>query len=57
MFETFKKESKDIKNKINKLLSRDVEYVELQAKVKELEKRIKSLEKENRELIKKRGMA
>ena len=47
----------DIKEKIDKLVKRDVEYIELKNKLVELERKIKSLEKENKELIKKQGMA
>jgi len=46
-----------LKEKIDKMVKRDVEYMQMKEKVESLERKIKSLEKENLELIKKKDIS
>lgn len=47
----------ELKEKIDKLVKRDVEYMQMKEKVSSLERKIKSLEKENSELLKKKNIS
>lgn len=47
----------ELKEKIDKMVKRDVEYMQMKEKVESLERKIKSLEKENLELIKKKDIS
>ena len=51
------KEQETLKEQIDKMIKRDVEYMQMKEKVASLERKIKSLEKENLELITKKNLS